>query len=569
MSSPSSPAATSSQPADKWGRVLLCGGTDWPRLGKKDKGGKKSQEDGTSTDLPEPHILRSLSNVKAVSVHTSCSGCHCVVLDVDGVAWMFGRNDKSCLGVTDVDAISENEPRRLAPQDLGAPKGTRFVHAACGRNHTLLVGSGGEVWSAGANHAGQCGHPACPEIQSFKLVNGPKVGGVKEQVVKAAAGITFSVVLTKSGKVFAFGSEEKGQLGSGSAGERIVSAGKSAFDYETEPTLVRGPINEHKIVQISCGPQHAIALAATGHVWVWGYNGYCRLGLGDQKDVLTPRMVPQFAGPNEITMGAHVNAGPSNSVVIDKQGMYWIAGKWKNTGDGSGGQPFSTFKWIQEMQGCKIIHAACGGVTHWALAQEEAGVMTIAFGQGALNGELGHGPDQPKSATKPIQNMPLSGIDVIQVAAGQNTTFILARPNDKFSDLPRHPLDVNPPDICVVCDQDTGDDDAPLECDKASSDALSPCDYPYHLKCLDPPLDAVPDGEWFCPECADEPGAPVSLDGVRRKPKKAKAKAAGDESPKPGQKRKAATQSTCKSFLQVSLQALTLGPSIQAQEIDV
>ena len=37
-------------------------------------------------------------------------------------------------------------------------------------------------------------------------------------------------------------------------------------------------------------------------------------------------------------------------------------------------------------RGCKIIHAACGGVTHWALAQEESGVMTIAFGQGALNG---------------------------------------------------------------------------------------------------------------------------------------------------------------------------------------
>ena len=72
--------------------------------------------------------------------------------------------------------------------------------------------------------------------------------------MKAAAGITFSVVLTESGKgesgskralakpvlilvvVFAFGSEEKGQLGNGQAGERIVSAGKSAFDYETEPS---------------------------------------------------------------------------------------------------------------------------------------------------------------------------------------------------------------------------------------------------------------------------------------------------------------------------------------------
>ena len=130
--------------------------------------------------------------------------------------------------------------------------------------------------------------------------------------------------------------------------------------------------------------------------------------------------------------------------------------------------------------------------------------MTIAFGQGALNGtsfsssactllsclialpgELGHGPDQPKSATKPIQNMPLSGIDVIQyvvllgkeaglahafhrIAAGQNTTFILAQPNEKFSELPRHPADIAAPDLCVVCNRDNGDDDAPLECDKVS-----------------------------------------------------------------------------------------------------
>ena len=54
----------------------------------------------------------------------------------------------------------------------------------------------------------------------------------------------------------------------------------------------------------------------------------------------------------------------------------------------------------------------------------------------------------------------------LRVAGAQNTSFILARPNEKFSDLPRHPYEVNPPDICVVCDQDNGDDDSPLECDK-------------------------------------------------------------------------------------------------------
>ena len=84
-------------------------------------------------------------------------------------------------------------------------------------------------------------------------------------------------------------------------------------------------------------------------------------------------------------MGRIVAAGPSNSVVIDRQGMYWMAGKvshlrlygtrpsltlppqWKNTGDGkpsepeylpqhadrmiqgSSGSPYSHFRIIQDI----------------------------------------------------------------------------------------------------------------------------------------------------------------------------------------------------------------------------
>jgi len=55
---------------------------------------------------------------------------------------------------------------------------------------------------------------------------------------------------------------------------------------------------------------------------------------------------------------------------------------------------------------------------------------------------------------------------VTSIAPGQNTTFFLARPNDKLSDLPRHPADLDTPQECIVCFQDNGDDDSPLECDK-------------------------------------------------------------------------------------------------------
>lgn len=70
-------------------------------------------------------------------------------------------------------------------------------------------------------------------------------------------------------------------------------------------------LDGREIVQIACGQQHSVALTSEGYVgtplslcvlligiifrlvYVWGYNGYCRLGLGNQQDVLIPKLVPQ------------------------------------------------------------------------------------------------------------------------------------------------------------------------------------------------------------------------------------------------------------------------------------
>jgi alpha-tubulin suppressor-like RCC1 family protein len=133
---------------------------------------------------------------------------------------MFGRSAFSALGVPE-DAISENTPRRVLATDFGAEEGVGFVYAACGRSHSLLVGSDGQVWSAGANNLGQvscvfwlvafgcalltalvrqCGHSVAPQIPTFRAIDGPFVDGERQRVIKAAAGVTFSVVLTEDGK---------------------------------------------------------------------------------------------------------------------------------------------------------------------------------------------------------------------------------------------------------------------------------------------------------------------------------------------------------------------------------
>ncbi|KAH6915623.1 regulator of chromosome condensation 1/beta-lactamase-inhibitor protein II [Coprinopsis sp. MPI-PUGE-AT-0042] len=523
-------STTANQP--QWGRLLICGGTDWPKLGRKDRGGanKAETEGPVNPDLMEPHILRSLLNVKIVSVHTSCAGCHFVAIDIDGAAWLFGRNGFSCLGVPDVDHVSENAPIPITPVELGAPKGTKFVHAACGRNHTVLVGSDGTVWAAGANIVGQSGQNPCAEVSSFKVVSVTH-GGNKEKVIMASAGLTFSLVLTDTGKVFAFGSAEHGQLGNGTTGERIITGNKTAFDIEERPILVR-ELSGKKVVKITSGQQHSLALDDAGNVYGWGFNGYCRYGLGAQADQLKPKLIPQFATENP---AVDVEAGPTCSVVIDKQGMYWMAGKWKNSGEGSSGSPYSTFRVIQDIMGCKALFARSGGVTHWFVApDDETTTMTVCFGQNAANGELGLGIDEPKSATKPTKNVPLTGIEVFDIAAGQNTTILLVHPNDKFSDLPRHPEDVQPPTVCGGCKKDDGD---PLECDK--------CDAPWHLHCLKPALSEIPPGEWFCPACSSESGGPVGLWKTAKRPKvtakggqKRSAPGGDDDEGKSGSKKK-------------------------------
>lgn len=69
--------------------------------------------------------------------------------------------------------------------------------------------------------------------------------------------------------------------------------------------------------------------------------------------------------------------------------MYYVAGKWKNSGDGSGGSPYSTFKYLAEIMSCRLSKLSSGNVTHFALAVDDNNkdaTLTIGWGQNAANG---------------------------------------------------------------------------------------------------------------------------------------------------------------------------------------
>lgn len=94
--------------------------------------------------------------------------------------------------------------------------------------HARLAGEKGELRA----HSLQ---PVATVVDKLTKVAGPWVRDPEAKIVQATAGHTFSLFLTSTGQVYASGSSEFGQLGNGKTGERLVKAGKIAYDIEVPP----------------------------------------------------------------------------------------------------------------------------------------------------------------------------------------------------------------------------------------------------------------------------------------------------------------------------------------------
>jgi hypothetical protein len=103
-------------------------------------------------DLQEPTILAlesSFQNQKVACIATSSSACHSIVILEDGTAYSWGRNEEGQCGHGMTSAC--------VPLPKQIEFNGKFVGAAVGKNHSLLLEEGGNVYSVGNNKYGQCG----------------------------------------------------------------------------------------------------------------------------------------------------------------------------------------------------------------------------------------------------------------------------------------------------------------------------------------------------------------------------------------------------------------------------
>jgi len=237
---------------------------------------------------------------------------HSLGLKTTGTLWAWGDNTSGQLGLQ--GAVPRNTPTQVTTS-------TDWAMIAAGYLHTLGLKSTGTLWAWGWNFFGQLGRGDTLDR------NTPSQVETQTDWYAVAAGSGYTLGLKTTGTLWAWGYNDYGQLGLGDTINRTTPTqvttstdwsmitvgwthtiglktngtlwawgrnnyaqlGDGTTDiYRTTPIQVT---TETDWSTLAAGDSYGLGLKTNGTLWVWGYNGYGQLGLGDTIDKLTPTMM--------------------------------------------------------------------------------------------------------------------------------------------------------------------------------------------------------------------------------------------------------------------------------------
>ncbi|WKX89451.1 hypothetical protein Q1695_008813 [Nippostrongylus brasiliensis] len=130
-------------------------------------------------------------------------------------------------------------------------------------------------------------------------------------IKQVATSGSHTMVLSYDNEVFAWGSNEHGQLGLGDTKERLnpekVEALRGKDEDVTRPTLIDDLLRVH-VSELVCGSEHCLVFTEEGEIYAWGNGTDGRLGNGKPDWVSAPVLISGLDGVRVSSCRAGTNA---------------------------------------------------------------------------------------------------------------------------------------------------------------------------------------------------------------------------------------------------------------------
>ncbi|QIM15542.1 hypothetical protein G7067_02535 [Leucobacter insecticola] len=178
---------------------------------------------GTSTStVPDP-VKVQLPDGVIVDV-ISASGQNVLVIGSDGITYAWGTNSNGQIGD---GAVGGNRP---LPTPVQMPTGVTFTSVVSGGTSSYGLGSDGRVYAWGLNASGQLGDGTTTNRSVPVEVKLPLD---KTYVEIAASPLVGGFARADDGSVYAWGANDKGQLGIGTTSNRQATPHRFLFPRES------------------------------------------------------------------------------------------------------------------------------------------------------------------------------------------------------------------------------------------------------------------------------------------------------------------------------------------------
>jgi alpha-tubulin suppressor-like RCC1 family protein len=270
-----------------------------------------------------------------------------LIVTKDDKTFAFGINDNGLLGFGHDKVVNETQiVEELCDQQI--------VDFANSKYHCIARNSRGKVYCWGCNEYLGIGSQddKYPKPKLNEYLN-------NEFVVDISCGERHSLVLTNCGEVFAWGGNDQGQIGNG------------WIDIQLIPIKVKGFDNE-KVVMISCGSKHSMALTECGHVYSWGGNVSGQLGIGNTGHSNEPKFVAVIDENKCNVFIKKISCGLEHSLLLSTDGNIYAFGcnnfgQLGNQKEGNGvyAYIFPRIQWEVSPQRIKIETKFIDISSHW------------------------------------------------------------------------------------------------------------------------------------------------------------------------------------------------------------